>query len=458
VAAPSGAARPRLFGTDGVRGRANDDLTPELALRLGSAAVRELTAHRVADGRPRVAVGRDPRPSGELLQSAVAAGLASAGADVTLLGVVPTAVVAHAAANGAALGVMITASHNPLPDNGLKFFAAGGWKLADDVEDAIERRLDESGWQRPTGAAVGRVHGDDGGTVAAYLDHLLHSAPHRLDGLRVVVDCAHGAAGELAPRVYRALGADVVALHTGDGEINAGVGATHPHVLQEAVLTHRADAGIAHDGDADRCLAVDAEGRLVDGDQILAICALARRDAGTLKGDAVVSTVMANLGFHHALRDAGIGVVTTPVGDRYVLEAMLGEGLVLGGEQSGHIVFLDEATTGDGLLTALHVLGRVAASGRPLADLAGIVHRLPQVLEGVQVDQPRPVADSELVRAAVRGAEDALGDRGRVLVRASGTEPLVRIMVEAPTEGEARAVADDLSVAVRAAAAGADLT
>jgi phosphoglucosamine mutase len=443
----------RLFGTDGVRGVANGDLTPELALALAAAAVRELLAHGAAgSGRPQVCVGRDPRPSGELLEAAVVAGLAAAGADVVSLGIVPTAVVAHATAAGADLGVMITASHNPLPDNGIKFFAAGGWKLPDDVEDAIEARLAETSWTRPIGRAVGRVRRDRTGPLEAYVADLVATAPARLDGLKVVVDAANGAAGWLAPRVYEQLGATVVALHTGDGEINAGVGATHPEVLQAAVVAHGAQVGIAHDGDADRCLAVDASGALVDGDQILALCALALRERGRLEGDTVVATVMANLGFHHAMRDAGISLVVTPVGDRYVLEAMQRDGLVLGGEQSGHVVFLDEATTGDGLRTAVHLLSRMAETGRSLADLASVVQRLPQVLVGCEVADPRAVAASPSVLAAVAAAEAQLGDRGRVLVRASGTEPLVRVMVEAPTSAEAQQVTDALCAAVRSAA------
>jgi len=435
----------RLFGTDGVRGLANGDLTPELVLALGAAAVRELGA--TAGNRPRVVLGRDPRPSGELLEAALAAGLASAGAEVVLLGVVPTAAVAHAAVE-ADLGAMITASHNPMPDNGVKLFSRGGWKLPDAVEAAIEARLADTAWVRPTGAAVGRVHGDDSGAFARYREHLLAAAPHPLTGLRVVVDCSHGSASVLAPDVYAALGAEVVALHTGDGEINDGVGATALGVLQAAVVAHGADAGIAHDGDADRCLAVDATGAVVDGDQLLAIAALALRAAGRLSHGTVVATVMSNLGFHHAMRDAGITVRTTPVGDRYVLEELQRGSYSLGGEQSGHVVYLDEATTGDGLLTAVHLLGQLAASGRPLAELAAVVQRLPQVLLGRRVADPRRAAGSTALLAAVAAAEAELGDGGRVLVRASGTEPLVRIMVEAGTAEHASTIAERIAAVV----------
>jgi len=445
----------RLFGTDGVRGVANVDLTAELALGLAESAVEVLTEHRAPGaGRPVVVVGRDTRPSGEFLEAAVVAGLASRGADVVRVGVVPTPAVAHiVAATGADLGVMLSASHNPMPDNGIKLFAAGGHKLPDEVEDAIEARLAASPRRRPIGAAVGRVRDEPGyiaKVVDGYVDHLLSTLPARLDGLKVVVDCAQGAASTLAPRVLRAAGADVVALHAdGDGErINEGSGATHLDSLRAAVLEHGADVGIAHDGDADRCLAVDAAGEIVDGDQIMAVCALAMAERGELTSRRLVVTVMSNLGLHHAMREAGIEVLATPVGDRYVLAEMRRHGIALGGEQSGHVMFLRHATTGDGLLTALALLGRMRETGQPLGELTKAMTKLPQVMVNVRgVDRAR-VSRSAGLADAVREAETELGDEGRVLLRPSGTEPLVRVMVEAPTDAQARAIAVRLAEAV----------
>jgi phosphoglucosamine mutase len=419
----------RLFGTDGVRGLANADLTPELALALSSSAARVLGA-RVA------VVGRDPRASGEMLEAAVVAGLTSAGVSVVLVGVVPTPAVAFLTASlGADLGVMLSASHNPMPDNGVKLFDAHGRKLGDDVEDAVAAGLDAP-WTRPVGAAVGRVRSDPE-AVSAYVDHLVATAAP-LAGLTVVVDCANGAASFAGPAAYRAAGADVVAIHAApDGlNVNEACGSTHPESLVAAVVAHGADAGFAHDGDADRCLAVTADGALVDGDQLLAILAVDRSPR------AVVATVMANLGFKRAMAAHGIDVVETAVGDRYVLEAMRAHGLALGGEQSGHVVLAEHATTGDGVLTALQVLSVMARTGRTLADLAAVMTRLPQVLVNVRV------ADKAAALAAVSGAvaeaEAALGDTGRVLVRPSGTEPLVRVMVEAESEELARETADRL--------------
>ena len=445
----------RLFGTDGVRGLANVDVTAELALDLAVAAARVLAdAGEFAGHRPLAVVGRDPRASGEFLAAAVTAGLASAGVDVLDVGVLPTPGVAHLTdALGADLGVMLSASHNPMPDNGIKFFSRGGHKLDDAIEDLIEARLRED-WDQPTGTAVGRIRSHPRGQEQ-YAEHLLGFLPHRLDGLRVVVDCAHGAASAVAPEVLRRAGADVIAIGADpDGwNINDGCGSTHLEVLQAAVREHGADAGIAHDGDADRCLAVDAAGATVDGDQILAVLALALRDEGRLKADTVVSTVMANQGFRQAMHQAGVTVVETAVGDRYVLEAMKAGGFCLGGEQSGHVVLLEEATTGDGLLTALHLLARVAASGKPLAELADVVQRLPQVLINVtDVDRARAQSDPDL-QAAVAAASAELGADGRVLLRPSGTEPIVRVMVEAATQQRAQRVATDLADVVRTALA-----
>jgi phosphoglucosamine mutase len=442
----------RLFGTDGVRGRANDDLTPELALGLSVAAVHVLASHlEGAPHRPVAVVGRDPRASGEMLEAAVVAGLTSAGATVLRAGVLPTPAIAHLTGSlGADLGVMLSASHNPMPDNGIKLFARGGNKLPDSVEDEIEAHLGQV-WTRPTGADLGRVRTIDD-AVDRYAEHLLGTLQHKLDGLRVVVDCAHGAASRVAPLVLARAGADVVPIAAEpDGlNINDGVGSTHLDGLAAAVLAAGADVGIAHDGDADRCLAVTASGSIVDGDAILAICALALREAGRLRDDTVVATVMSNLGFHHAMRDAGIDVVTTAVGDRYVLEELHARRLSVGGEQSGHLVFLDHATTGDGLLTALQLLSRVAATGIPLAELASVVRRHPQVLLNVPVADKARVATSPDVLAAVAAAEAELGDDGRVLLRPSGTEQIVRVMVEALTEAHAQSLAQSLAAIVAA--------
>jgi phosphoglucosamine mutase len=441
----------RLFGTDGVRGLANADLTAELALDLSVAAAHVLGDAGAFHGhRPVAVVGRDPRASGEFLSAAVVAGLASAGVDVHDVGVLPTPAVAHlTGALDADLGVMLSASHNPMPDNGIKFFARGGHKLDDAVEDAVERRMRED-WARPTGAGVGRIRQyPDGG--AHYVDHLLASVPGRLDGLKVVVDCAHGAAYAVSPEALRRAGAEVVTIGAEpDGlNINDGCGSTHLDGLREAVLRHGAHAGIAHDGDADRCLAVDETGETVDGDQILAVLALAMREAGTLRRDTVVATVMSNLGFRLAMEREGLRFVATAVGDRYVLEEMKARGYNLGGEQSGHVLLLDSATTGDGVLTGMHLLARVAATGRPLSELAGVVQRLPQVLVNVTgVDRTR-VESSEDLKAAVVAAEEQLGATGRVLLRPSGTEPLVRVMVEAATAEQAQEVADRLAGDVR---------
>jgi phosphoglucosamine mutase len=435
----------RLFGTDGVRGLANADLTPELALDLTVAAAHVLVEHRSGGGRALAVVGRDPRASGEMLEAAVCAGLASAGVDVVRVGVIPTPGVAFLASHlGADLGVMLSASHNAMPDNGIKFFDRDGFKLPDEVEDEIEGRMREP-WQRPTGAGVGRIT-DRPDVLEAYVEHLVASAPARLDGLSVVVDCAHGSASVVAPEVYRRLGATVTTLADApDGwNINDGVGSTHPETLQKAVVSSGADAGVAHDGDADRCIAVDAHGDLVDGDGILTVTGLAARAAGRLANDTIVATVMANLGFKKAMHAHGIALVETPVGDRYVLEEMRRGGHVLGGEQSGHVLFLEHATTGDGVLTAVQLLGAVAASGRPLHELAGVMTTFPQVLRNVRVaDRDRVMASDVLARAIV-DAEAQLGDSGRVLVRASGTEPLVRVMVEARTAETAQAVTAEL--------------
>jgi phosphoglucosamine mutase len=440
----------RLFGTDGVRGVANGRLTAELALDLAVAAAHVIGAR---DGGRRLAVvGRDTRASGEFLEAAVVAGLASAGVDVLRLGVLPTPGVAFLTADtGADLGVVLSASHNPMPDNGVKFFTAAGHKLDDELEDAIEAELGGP-WRRPTGADVGRVRDHDG-ALGRYADHLLSTLPVRLDGLKIVVDCANGAASAVAPRVLRAVGAEVCPIHAEpDGlNINQRCGCTHLDDTCAAVVRHGADLGFAHDGDADRCLAVDSRGQVVDGDQLLAVLAVAMRDAGALSQDTVVGTVMSNLGFVQAMQRERIAVRRTKVGDRYVLEEMRAHGYSLGGEQSGHVIMLEHATTGDGVLTALQVAARMAQAGATLAELAAVMSRLPQVLVNVTgVDKDRSDSDPA-VSAAVAEARAELGSDGRVLLRASGTEPMVRVMVEAPTQDQAELVANRLAKVVESA-------
>ncbi|MGH3504309.1 MAG: phosphoglucosamine mutase [Nocardioidaceae bacterium] len=441
----------RLFGTDGVRGLANAELTPELALALASSAAGVLS-ERIRADRPVAVVGRDPRASGEMLEAAVVAGLAASGADVLRLGVLPTPAVAHLVGElGADLGVMISASHNPMPDNGIKLFASGGHKLPDAVEDEIAARLDVPD-ARPTGEDIGRVR-EVADAGRRYIDHLLVATQHPLEGLHVVVDCAHGAASEVAPEAYRRAGADVTALHAEpDGvNINDGCGSTDMEKLRLAVVEHGADLGIAHDGDADRCLAVDATGVDVDGDQIMAVLALAMSEAGELAGNTLVTTVMSNLGLRLAMDSHGVGVRTTKVGDRYVLQELTEGGYSLGGEQSGHLVLPAYATTGDGVLTALRLMARMAATGRSLASLAGVMRRLPQVLVNVRVGDKVTAAKSDTVRAEIGHVESQLGETGRVLLRPSGTEQLIRVMVEAPSHEIAEAAAMRLAEVVAAA-------
>lgn len=440
----------RVFGTDGVRGLANADLTAEFALDLAVAAASVLSERETVDRRPTAVIGRDTRASGEFLEAAVVAGLASAGVDVHRLGVIPTPGAAFLTSElDADFGVIISASHNPMPDNGIKFFGAGGLKLDDAIEDRIEDRLGTA-TDLPTGADVGRI-GDSYSGVDTYERHLINASPGRLDGLRIVLDCANGSAHRVGPEVFRALGATVTAIHDlPDGlNINENCGSTHLDDLQVAVVADGADAGFAFDGDADRCLAVDASGTVVDGDQILAMLALAGRDAGWLVDNTVVATVMSNLGFLQAMDREGIVVRQTGVGDRYVLEDMRAGGFTLGGEQSGHVIMSDHATTGDGVLAAVHIAARMVQTGRSLADLASVMERLPQVLINVPgVDKSRAETDPE-VAAAVRTETEALGGNGRVLLRPSGTEPLVRVMVEAMSDADARAAAERIAAVVR---------
>ncbi|MFX0538348.1 phosphoglucosamine mutase [Ornithinimicrobium sp. Y1847] len=441
----------RLFGTDGVRGLANKDITAELALELSVAVAHELGGQGAFGGhRATAVVGRDPRASGEFLASAVMAGFASAGVDVLDAGVLPTPAIAYLTKRmNAEMGAMLSASHNAMPDNGLKFFAKGGHKLADDIEDRISERVGGE-WDRPTGAAVGRIR-PFGRGAEFYIEHLLSSVPARLDGLRIVVDGAHGAASEVGPEVFRRAGAtvDVIGGEPDGLNINDGYGSTHLDRLSEAVQLRGADMGVAFDGDADRCLAVDADGGEVDGDQIMAVLALALHDRGQLVDDTLVATVMSNLGLLQAMEREGITVVQTAVGDRYVLEEMRAKGFTLGGEQSGHVIMLDHGTTGDGVLTALALAQRVVSSGSTLKELAGVMTRLPQVLVNVKgVDKSRVDSDAEL-RSAVSDIESELAGAGRVLLRKSGTEPLVRVMVEADTQDRAQGYADQLAGVVK---------
>lgn len=444
----------RLFGTDGVRGLANQTLTAPLAMRLGAAAAQVLTEGRASDDRrPTAIIGRDPRVSGEMLAAAMAAGMASRGVDVLRVGVVPTPGVAFLTDDyGADMGVMISASHNPMPDNGIKFFSAGGHKLPDAVEDEIERTMGQLKPEGPTGTGVGRVIEEAPDAQDRYVNHLANANIMDLSGIKVVVDTANGAASRIAPKVYAAAGAEVIAIYDQPNayNINDGCGSTHMDKIQEAVLTHEAHLGLAHDGDADRCLAVDAEGNVVDGDQIMAILAVAMRDAGTLRLNTLVTTVMSNLGLKLAMQREGIEVVETQVGDRYVLEELNASGYALGGEQSGHIVVPKYGTTGDGTLTGLKLMSQMALTGKPLKELASVMSVLPQVLINVPVSDKSAILVSDRVREAKQKAEHELGDTGRVLLRPSGTEELFRVMVEATAEEEARKVAGQIAAIVAA--------
>ncbi len=441
----------RLFGTDGVRGLANQDITAELALDLAVAAAHVLGESGEFEGhRPTAVVGTDGRASGEFLLAATVAGLASAGVDVLDAGVLPTPAIAFLTADlRADLGVMISASHNPMPDNGIKFFARGGHKLADHVEDAIEARMREP-WQRPTGAGVGRLRPLRDG-LERYVGHLMAALPNRLDGLHVVLDTANGAASVASPEAFRQAGARVSVIGASpDGlNINDGYGSTHLERLCEAVLAEGADFGVAHDGDADRCLAVDGSGTPVDGDQIMSILAISLRDKGRLVSDTLVATVMSNLGMLQAMERSAITVRQTAVGDRYVLEDMKSGGYALGGEQSGHVIMLEHGTTGDGVLTGLMLAARVAETGRSLTELASVMTRLPQVLVNVRGVDTSQVHTHEALLEDVAKASDELDGTGRVLLRKSGTEPLVRVMVEAADESQAQAVAQRLADSVR---------
>jgi phosphoglucosamine mutase len=461
----------RIFGTDGVRGVAGVELTAQLAMDLAVAAVPVLAPAVAAVGharRPSAVIGRDSRASGDFLEAAVVAGLASSGVDVHRLGVIPTPGVAYlTGALNADFGVVLSASHNPAADNGIKFFGRSGVKLPDAIEDQIEARLRAAGDGAPTASAVGEISALSFGRVTdaysaheIYLDHLLASLPTPsagqppLHGMRVVVDCAHGAAFSIGPRALRRAGAEVIAIGAApDGlNINASVGSTHLETLAAAVLEHGADAGLAFDGDADRCLAIDGDGQPLDGDQILAVLASQLKRGNQLVGDTVVVTVMSNLGFHDAMRESGITVIETPVGDKHVYAAMRDGGYILGGEQSGHIIQMGHATTGDGVLTGLHLLAAVNSIGIPVSAAAKMMTRYPQVLINVRGNKDRAMADPALARA-VSAAQSELGATGRVLLRPSGTEPVIRVMVETRQSDLAELIAGQLADAVRLAMA-----
>ena len=442
-----------LFGTDGIRGLANGQtLTAEIAVDVAVAAAHILVESSSNKGkRPRAIVGQDSRASGEFLEAAVAAGLASAGIDVYRVGVLPTPAIAYLVGeSGADLGVMISASHNPMPDNGIKLFSRGGGKLDDSIEAAIEKRMGEP-WTRPTGRNVGRITFDETAS-ARYLNHLATSVTTPLKGLKIVVDCANGASSFVAPIAYEKAGATVVAIHRSpDGwNINENCGSTHLEDLQAAVVKEGADFGIAHDGDADRCLAIDGAGKVVDGDAIMTILAIGFKNRGGLTSNTIVGTVMSNLGFMHAMKDAGISVISTAVGDRYVLEKMIEGDFSLGGEQSGHLIMREFANTGDGILTALQLAQEVVRSGKSLAELASQMQRFPQVLINVSDVKKDKLDESAAIATAVATAESTLGENGRVLLRASGTEALVRVMVEAASDNLAQDIATSLAAVVKA--------
>ncbi|QYR22226.1 phosphoglucosamine mutase [Paenibacillus sp. sptzw28] len=430
----------KYFGTDGVRGVANRELTPELAYKIGRCGGYVLTGKAE---RPKVVIGLDTRISGPMLEAALIAGLLSIGASVVRLGVVTTPAVAYLTrVLNADAGVMISASHNPVEDNGIKFFGGDGFKLSDDTELEIERLMDAGSDElpRPEGAQLGTVMDEEHGK-RLYLDFLKTTVSHSFAGLKVVLDCANGAAYSLAPSVFRELGAEVITVGAEPNglNINDGVGSTHPEYLREEVLKHNADLGLSFDGDADRLIAIDENGEELDGDFILCICGDAMKRAGTLKGDTIVTTVMSNIGFFKAAQMHGLQTAQTAVGDRYVMEEMRRGGFNLGGEQSGHVIFLDYNTTGDGILTALQLVNTLVGSGRKLSGLRTLMRKFPQVLVNVRVADKSKYNDNPAIAAAISAVEDELGDNGRVLVRASGTESLIRVMAEGPEKDQVEA-------------------
>ncbi|MBP1933079.1 phosphoglucosamine mutase [Ammoniphilus resinae] len=443
----------KFFGTDGVRGIANKELTPELAFQLGRCGGYVLTKDK-KEGRPKVIIGRDTRISGPMLEGALSAGLLSIGVEVMRLGVISTPGVAYLTrALSADAGVMISASHNPVADNGIKFFGGDGFKLSDEMEAEIEALLEAETDQlpRPIGADIGAIMDYREGGLK-YISYLKTSVKNRFEGLKVVLDCANGAVSSLAPQLFCDLDADTVILaNNPDGlNINDQCGSTHPEKLQEAVLEHKADVGLSFDGDADRLIAVDEKGNIVDGDHILFILAESMAKNMRLKQNTVVSTVMSNIGFYKAIEEAGLETKQTKVGDRYVMEEMKKGGFNLGGEQSGHIILLDHNTTGDGMLTGIQLLDVMKAEGKPLSKLASKMRKFPQILVNVRVEDKSKLEGNEKIAAAIQSVEDALGDSGRVLVRPSGTEPIVRVMAEGPDEDELQTFVDQIVEIVKA--------
>ncbi|HWR40813.1 MAG TPA: phosphoglucosamine mutase [Patescibacteria group bacterium] len=441
----------KLFGTDGVRGLANTELTPELAFKLGRAAATYFGREKK---QPVLYIGRDTRISGQMLEAALAAGICSAGGKAVLLGVMPTPAVAFLArSHGVQSGVVISASHNPYPDNGIKFFAGNGYKLSDAAEDELEELVlaQDDKLARPTAGDVGVIqqHHD---LLKEYIDHVVGSISKNFYGLKIVVDCANGAAYEAAPVALKKLGAEVIVVnnHPDGVNINHHCGSTHLEGLQQAVREHHAHLGIAHDGDADRCLVVDENGEVVDGDQIMVICALDLMKQGKLADNTLVTTVMSNLGLHQAMKRAGGKIEVTAVGDRYVLEAMQAKKLSLGGEQSGHIIFADHSTTGDGLLTALRLVSALVESERKLSELAAVMTRFPQTLVNIRVKSKAGWQENAAISAAIQEGEAKLGEDGRILVRPSGTEPLIRVMAEGPNQRELEAIAENIAGVISA--------
>lgn len=440
----------KLFGTDGVRGIANTELTPELAFRLGRAGAGYF---RQTKKQPVIVIGRDTRISGTMLEAALIAGICSAGGNVVTVGVVPTPAVAYLIRKlGADAGVVISASHNPAADNGIKFFSGDGYKLPDAIEEQLEEIVlaaDDTA-ARPVGGEVGTVkHYPE--ALDMYIDYVTTTTNLDFRKLKIVIDGANGAAFEASPRVFRRLGANVVTINTQPNGVNINVdcGSTHPEALRKAVLEHQAHLGIAHDGDADRVIVVDEKGNIVDGDFIMAICGLHMLAKGTLPGNTLVATVMSNMGLHIAFRKMGGKIVTTQVGDRYVLEAMREKGYALGGEQSGHIIFLDHNTTGDGIITAVQLVSVVKEKGKPLSELAAVMQRLPQVLVNVRVKDKKGWEENLHIQKAIAAAEQKLGDSGRVLVRPSGTEPLIRVMAEGPDEDELKSLVENVAKTIK---------
>ena len=443
----------RLFGTDGVRGEANVSLTPELAYRLGRAAT--IYFGRDTEEQPLILIGRDTRLSGEMFEAALTAGICSAGGRAMLAGVIPTPAIAYLARrHKAKAGIVISASHNPFHDNGIKFFGGDGYKLPDAVEDELEaivHKLEENDdMARPTGENIGHIEYRTD-LLNQYIEFVISTCQERFDGMKVVLDCSNGAAYEVMPKVLRELGAKVKVIHAlpNGVNINDNCGSTHMESLQKAVVENNADFGIAHDGDADRCLCVDEKGQVIDGDHILVMCAQDMIKKGTLPHNTVVSTVMANIGFHKAIKEAGGRVEVTQVGDRYVLENMLKSGYKIGGEQSGHIIFTDYSTTGDGPITALQVLASLKRSGRKASELTALMTTYPQLLVNVRVATKEGWEDNKAIAEAIAKGEAELGNDGRILVRPSGTEPLIRVMAEGPDQAQLETICNAIADVVK---------